>query len=136
GRPAVLRNLNNIVEVYVRREEPQGSLWTTRQKGENGEGGWEDWEQYDDAFIVRSPAAGVAPNGDIALALVGKDGRARLALRSDNQWRKPFSKLSIATGMTIEGEPTVARLGNGEVATILRATGNKVWMSRLLKPET
>lgn len=136
GRPAAFKNLNNVIEVYMRREDPQGSLWTTRQKADNGEGGWEEWEQYDEAFIVRSPSAALAANGDIVLALVGKDGRAKLPLRSDNQWRKPFPKVYNSTSLTIEGEPTLARLGNGEVACILRTTGNTMWMCRLTKPET
>ena len=48
GRPAVVKTANGALEVFIRREDPRNSIWSNRQKDENGAGGWEGWEGYDD----------------------------------------------------------------------------------------
>lgn len=136
GRPAVFRNANGQLEVFIRREDPRNSVWTNRQKDENGASGWEGWEGYDDSFVIRNVSAGLAPNGDVVVALVDKNNMGKIAVRRDNQWLTPFSKLQNAHYNACEGDWTVARLGSGELAVVIRTISNSYYYNKLTKPET
>ena len=133
GRPAVVRNADGLLTFFLRNED--NALYFNHQKGANGADGWGDWNSYEEAFLTASPSVGLASNGDIVALLVAKDRRARVAVRRGDTWVQEFPKLANFTTYTVEGEPTVVRLGSGELAVFLRTTGNQLWYNRMTKPD-
>lgn len=112
GRPAAVLG-DDKLEVFLRSDAPKNSLWVSQQKQANGEGGYENWNLYEGAAILRDPAAARLDNGDVWTALVNANQEIRLAQRKDGEWTKPWGKLERLDSLAVLGNPALIPAGNG-----------------------